>query len=373
MRPFSLLVKPVSADCNLKCDYCFYLPKCSLYPDLKEHRISDAVIDQLLKSYMTTPQSIHSICWQGGEPTLMGTDFFSKVVDCQKKYGKPGAIVSNSVQTNGTLITEEMAKFFFEYKFLIGCSLDGPEKIHDQYRKRISGKGTFKAVLKGINNLQKHHVQFNILTLVSKANIGLANEIYHFFKRLGVRHHQYIPCVEFDTNGKLLPFAITAKQWGQFLIELFDQWYPKDIYSTTVRNFESVLSKKVDQVDNICMTSDNCCQYFVVEYNGDVYPCDFFVEEPFRLGNIMENSWEEMVNSPIYRKFGQQKKKYNTECNQCQFLEICNGDCLKHRMYAGNSPERLSWLCTGLKDFFLSTQPIFEALSDQIKADRLKA
>ena len=372
MRPFSLLVKPTSADCNLACEYCFYLPKKNLYPETKQHRMSDSVLEHLIKTYMETAQGSYSICWQGGEPTLMGTDFFSKAIEFQKKHGSARARISNSIQTNATLITDKMAALFATYKFLVGCSLDGPEEIHNLYRRTTKGNATHKDVIKGIEILKRNNVDFNILTLVSKANVDHAHEIYHYLKNIGFCYHQYIPCVEFDGNKNLLPFAITAEEWGLFMCNIFDSWYPEDIFSVSVRNFDSILSKKTDGINNVCTMGDNCCQYFVVEYNGDVYPCDFFVEKPLKLGNIMETSWEKMIHSPAYGKFGAQKKQWNEKCTTCGHLELCAGDCLKNRMYAQNPSQNLSWLCPGLKYFFKHTQNKFNKLSEKIQDQRKK-
>jgi len=372
MRPFSLLVKPASADCNLCCDYCFYLSRAGLYPETKKHRMSDAVLERLIKTYMGTAQDVYSIYWQGGEPTLMGTEFFETVVEFQKKYGSAGNRVSNCVQTNATLMTDKMGALFAAYKFLVGCSLDGPPQIHNQYRRTADKRPSYKEVIKGIDILKRHHVPFNILTLVTQANVDQAHKIYHYLKRLGIFYHQYIPCVEFDAKGNLLPFAITGEQWGRFLCGVFDAWYPKDVSSVSVRNFDAILSKKVDGINDVCVMGDNCCQYFVVEHNGDIYPCDFFVEKPLKIGNIMETSWEEMMHSPAYLEFGTQKKQWNEKCVTCDHLELCAGDCLKNRTYAANPPQNISWLCPGLTAFFNHTQTPFNTLTKTIHNQRKK-
>jgi uncharacterized protein len=372
MKSFSLLVKPASADCNLSCQYCFYLDKCRQYLETKKHRMSDKVLTQLLKTYMETQQSVYALCWQGGEPTLMGTNFFSTVVEYQKKYGRAGSRISNSVQTNATLITKDMAVLFSTYHFLVGCSLDGPADIHDMYRRTQTNGSTHQMVVKGIETLKQYQVQFNILTLVSRSNVDRAHEVYNYLKKIGVGFIQFIPCVEFDEKGNLLPFAITPDQWGCFLCDIFDQWYPKDIFSISIRNFDSILSRKTDGTNTVCVTGDNCCQYFVVEYNGDIYPCDFFVEDRLKLGNIMETSWEKLISSPSWLEFGRQKKEWHYTCNTCEYLELCGGDCLKHRMFANNPSHNISWLCQGYKSFFKHTQSRFNTLCNKIKTIQLK-
>lgn len=370
MTEFSLLIKPASADCNLNCEYCFYLEKCGLYPERRRHRMPDEVLERLVRSYMETSQSVYSFGWQGGEPTLMGTEFFEKVVQFQKAYGKSGASVGNGVQTNATLIDDRMARLFREYRFLVGCSLDGPSDIHNQYRKNRAGQGSHDHVLSGISILKRNQVEFNTLVLVSQSNVNQANTVYRYLVDQGLYFHQYIPCVEFDEKGNLMPFAITGEEWGNFLCEIYAQWYPEDTHTVSIRHFDSILTKIVDGVDNVCTMGCNCCKYFVVEYNGDIYPCDFFVEERLKLGNIMESSWEELLRSPIYRKFGSQKANWNKVCDSCEWLPLCNGDCLKHRIFADHPPHHLSHLCEGWKLFFEQTRNGFRKLAGDVNQMR---
>ena len=204
-----------------------------------------------------------------------------------------------------------MARLFSEYKFLAGCRLDGPPEIHNRYRQTIENHASFDRVVHGIELLKQHEVEFNILVLVSQANVNRAGEVYRYLVDNGYYFHQYIPCVEFDKKGQLQPFAITGEEWGQFLCDIYGCWFPKDTHKISIRQFDSILTKKVEGTANVCTMGDNCCQYFVVEYNGDVYRCDFFVEAPLKLGNIMENSWEELIKSPLYQQFGRQKKQWN--------------------------------------------------------------
>ncbi len=372
MRDFSLLIKPASADCNLRCEYCFYLEKCGLYPDDSRHRMSDEVLEQTIKSYLASEQPTYSFGWQGGEPTLMGLEFFQKVVRFQQEHGRPGVSVANGLQTNATLIDEEMARHFSTYSFLMGCSLDGPAEIHDKYRLNVRGKPSHDSVLKGIEILKRNRVEFNILVLVSQSNVRHAREIYRYLVDKGFYYQQYIPCVEFDEKGELLPFAIDGREWGDFLCELFDEWYAKDAFTVSIRHFDSILHKMVDGVNNVCTLGRNCCQYFVVEYNGDIYPCDFFVEKPLKLGNVMDTTWEETLDSKIYREFGARKSLWNKACEKCDCLDLCSGDCLKHRTYAGNPPHYLSSLCSGWKQFIRHTRQPFRALTGEIGKRRME-
>lgn len=371
-RPFSLLIKPASADCNLRCRYCFYLEKKALYPQVKRHRMPDDVLERLVRGYMSTYQPIYSFGWQGGEPTLMGAEFFKKVVEYQRKFGRPNAIAGNGLQTNATLIDDRLANVLADNRFLVGCSLDGPPDVHNQYRRTTDDNGTHDRVLRGVDLLKKNRVEYNILVLVSQSNVRKASEIYHYLVNNGHYFHQYIPCVEFDGDGRLQPYSITGEEWGRFLCEIYDEWIKKDVYRVSIRLFDSILNKKVDGVSTVCTMNDDCRSYFVVEYNGDIYPCDFFVEKELKLGNIMDDSWEDLLNSSVYGEFGRQKKQWNSQCSTCGYLSLCRGDCLKHRLAPGKGPGHLSLLCDGWKFFFEYTEKGFNKLAGDVKKQRLQ-
>jgi uncharacterized protein len=373
MKPFTLLIKPASADCNLRCEYCFYLGHSSLYPETKKHRMSADVLEKLIVGYMDTEQPNYAFGWQGGEPTIMGLDFFEKVTDLQKKHGRAGSLVSNGLQTNGVLIDDELARHFRKYNFLLGVSLDGPAEIHDHYRRYAGGSGSHADVLKGIEALKRHDVDFNILILVNAANVGRGREVYRYLCDNGFLFHQYIPCVEFDGGGKPMPFTISGGQWGDFLCEVYDEWYKADTRRVSIRFFDSLMTYLVDNVYNICHMNRNCCQYFVVEYNGDIYPCDFFVDKDLRIGNVADTSWNEAQESPLYLAFGRQKYRWNGLCEGCEYLPYCSGDCLKHRLPTHHDPATLSWLCSGWKQFYKHSLPGFRTLAQHIKSERRMA
>ncbi len=304
---------------------------------------------------------------------MMGVEFFRKATKLQEKYGKNGAVVSNGLQTNAQLIDDEFADHFAKYKFLLGISLDGPEAIHNFYRKDLSGRGSHAQVMKAVDTLEKHNVEFNILSLASAANVNKPKELYEYYQEHGFNFLQFIPCVEFDNHNKPLPFSITGKQWGEFLCEIFDIWIKKDTRKVSIRFFDSIMALLVDNVRNICHIGRNCCQYFVVEHNGDVYPCDFFVNQELKLGNICETSWEELQESPLYKHFGADKAKWQSKCAKCEFLSICSGDCLKHRIYGTiTTPENLSWLCEGWEMFYRHSLPGFKKLAEEIKKERIR-
>ncbi len=327
-------------------------------------------LEIMIKSYMSTDQNKqYAFGWQGGEPTLMGLDFFKKVVELQLKYAPPGSSISNGLQTNATMITEEFAKFFKEYKFLLGVSLDGPEDLHDYYRKTIGQKPSHALVMRGIEHLMQNEVDFNILTLINNQTVKKATEIYQYLLDKNFFFHQYIPCVEFKADGSLEPFSITGEEWGIFLSDLFDEWIKKDVKKVSIRLFDSILEYLIYGRYNVCYMQDNCVQYFVVEYDGGVYPCDFFVKDNLLLGNISENSWEELYNSQIYHYFGDQKSNWNEDCNLCPYLRLCHGDCQKLRHGALNSSKQLSNLCRGWKIFYTRTLPRFKIIADKYKKD----
>jgi len=368
--PFSLLIKPAGADCNLRCAYCFYLEKASLYPGSAHPRMSDAVLERLIASYMATDQPQYLFGWQGGEPTLMGLPFFQRAIALQRRYGRPGAVVANGLQTNGTLLDAPLAAFLAEHRFLVGVSLDGPAALHDPNRATAGGGPTHARVLAGIDTLGRNRVEFNILTLVNRLNGNHPETIYRDLVARGFRYHQYIPCVEFDAQGRLLPVSVSARQWGDFLCALFDRWYAADTRTVSIRLFDSLLVRLVDGVANVCAMGRTCCQYFLVEHNGDVYPCDFFAEPGLKLGNILDQDWDDLLDAPVYRAFGDRKARWNSACAACPWLAFCAGDCPKHRLAGGSDPTRLSALCEGWKQFYAHTLPRFQVLADAIRRDR---
>jgi len=330
----------------------------------------DVVLEHVIRTYMQTDQETYIFTWQGGEPLLMGLEFYKKIIGFQSQYGRKGARVANGVQTNATLINAKSSRFFRKYQFLLGCSLDGPAWIHNQYRRNRHNQPSHQLVLKGLEHLKKNSAQFNILVLVTQANVHAAGVIYDYLVKQGFCYQQYIPCVEFDKNGALCDFAITGEEWGRFICQIFEKWQAHDIFSVSIRNFDSILSKIVDNNTDICAMSDTCCQYLVVEHNGDVYPCDFFVRPQYRMGNIMSDSWQDLLTSDVYRNFGAQKSDVNNACKKCSYLYLCNGDCLKHRIYNNHQSDNKSWLCDGWDHFFEFALGRFEQIADKIRACR---
>ena len=369
MKEYSLLLKPASADCNLKCSYCFYLPKSALYPGEAVHRMKDAVLSRIVSSYMATDQPVYSFGWQGGEPTLMGLDFFVRVTELQVKHGKAGAEVANGLQTNGVLLTREFARHLAKFNFLTGISLDGPEELHDHFRNKAGGAGSHAEVIRATGIMRDAGADFNILTLVSSANVRAGKRVYEYLRDSGFLFHQYIPCVEAGPDGALLPLAISAEEWGDFLCSVFDAWIKDDTRRVSIRLFDSIMNLLVFGRRVQCTMMEDCRQYFLVEHNGDVYPCDFFVEPGLKLGNAMADSWDQMAESEVFRRFGRRKAERSAECAGCAYLDLCQGDCPKHRPGEAGG---LSRLCAGWKMFYRHSLERFTELAASYRAETEK-
>ncbi len=348
-RITSLLIKPASAVCNLDCAYCFYLDReADPYKSLPDRRMSDETLERLVDTYLfySYPNSVFA--FQGGEPTLAGLGFFQKLVELQRRYGRDGQNVSNALQTNAILIDEDWCDLFHQYNWLLGVSMDGPQEIHDLYRFNKGGRGTWKQVMKGVETLQKKKVEFNILCVLSQANVDKPKELYRFFKGLGVDNVQYIPLSEFHPDGTPMPFTITPEQYGRFLCETFDLWWP-DRRKFRIRFFDNTAEALAGIKPGSCTMHDSCDSYVVIEYNGDVYPCDFFVEGSWKLGNINLDSWPEIARQRKRYSFSQTKSIVHEECRKCEWLSICKQGCPKFRHAPNRRFEDLDYFCQSYK------------------------
>ena len=361
-------MKPASADCNLNCTYCFYLPKASIYPESTVHRMSDEVLERLIQTYMATEQPVHSFGWQGGEPTLMGVEFFRKVTELQKKYGQAGARVANGLQTNATLVTDEFAEHLAAYQFLVGVSVDGPVELHDRYRLTRGGAGSHQRVMDAIDRLREHQVDVNALVLVSQANVRHASDVYHYLKSKGLLFHQYIPCVEFLPSGEPAPFAISGEEWGGFLTEIFELWNPDDVRTVSIRHLDALMGFFLDGSSQMCTMGGHCDAYYVVEHNGDIYPCDFYVDDGLCVGNIVTGDWPALARSPIRRQFSAKKTDWAPSCDGCVHVPYCSGDCIKHR--DNRAADEGSWLCGGWKRFYDAAVPTLRRLAETVSRER---
>jgi uncharacterized protein len=367
-RIHSLLIKPVSAVCNLDCEYCFYLDReADPYKELPGRRMTAETLERLIDGFLfySYPQSIFA--WQGGEPTLAGVEFFERAVALQKQYGRDGQAVSNALQTNATLLDDRWCRLFREYNFLLGVSLDGPEALHDRYRCNKQGKPTWKKVMQGIELLRKNRVEFNILCVLSAANVEHPAELYKFFRSLGVEHIQYIPLAEFDGLGLPQPFTITPEQYGRFLCATFDLWWP-DRRKVRIRFFDNLAEALAGMKPGTCTMHETCDSYCVVEYNGDVYPCDFFVEQGWKLGNVNSDSFAEISRRQQRYNFAAKKTLAHPECQACEFSPVCHGGCPKFRHGQRRRFEDLDYFCASYKAIYAKAIPKLQSEVQKILA-----
>jgi len=310
------------------------------------------LLEKLVHDTMKLGLAENLFIWQGGEPSLMGLEFYQQVVSFQQKYGVTGQLVGNAFQTNATLLDDEWCRFFAEYKFLVGISLDGPQPLHDAYRCDRAGQGTFSQVMNAIEKCRENKVQFNILTLLNDKNITAFDELFDFFAGNHFRYLQFIPCVELDPDtAKVTDFSITPRQYGDFLIRIFDRWLEFGPEKISIRLFDSLMSYQTTGRHTNCTFNKRCDDYVVVEHNGDVFCCDFFVDNQWKLGNISETPIGEFFNHPQKEHFAQQKKNVASKCIVCRYYPACFGGCLKDRLILGDL-QQLSYFCPSYKQFF---------------------
>ena len=334
--------------------------------------MTESVLERVVRGYLKTAQPVYSFVWQGGEPLLMGGGFYERVTDLQMAFARHGVQVSNAIQTNATLLTDRVARQFRASRFLTGVSLDGPACLHDAARKDLAGHGSHARVMEGIACLKRNQADFNVLSLVSRYNVAAPVRIYDYLvDEVGVSFLQFIECVELDGEGSVAPYCITPGQWGSFLCAVFDRWYERDTRKISVRLFDTIIAKLVTGQDLCCTMGQDCRQYFVVEYNGDVYPCDFHVLPELKLGNVLTHTWEEMAESEAFKAFGARKRETHDACRSCQYVRFCAGDCPKNRVgHRGGQAASLSYLCEGWKLFYAHTLPRFEELANIVRRER---
>jgi len=356
-KPFHVMTKPIGAICNLDCEYCYYLEKEELYPETKSFRMEDSTLENYIRQYIETQSTLSEItfAWQGGEPTLMGIDFFRKAVELQDKYRRSGMTIRNSLQTNATIINDEWAIFFKENNFLIGISIDGPPKLHDHYRFDKKGAPSSADVIRGLRLFQKHEVDYNILCVVNNYNGDYPVQIYNYFKDLGAQFMQFIPIVEhFGDGSEVSPRSINPKQYGRFLCAVFDEWVKEDIGKIFIQIFDVSLEAWLGFKPSLCIFNETCGDAMAMEHNGDVYACDHYVTPEYLVGNIGETPIADIINLPFQRKFGEDKKDtLPPYCLDCEVRFVCNGGCPKNRFIdTPNGDPGLNYLCEGYKMFF---------------------
>lgn len=390
-KGFHILTKPIGPICNLDCRYCFYTEKKSLFEEKKDFRMSDEILEAFIHKYISS-QDIPEIqfVWQGGEPTLVGLDFFRKVISLQKKYAA-GKTIVNSLQTNGTLINDQWCKFLRENNFLVGLSLDGPENLHDRYRVDINGNPTLNKVISALSLLKKYEIPYNVLLCVTRESSKQPLEVYNFLKEQGVQFIQFTPIVERipddaavkiglkhstphanDKEGQenlVTEFSVEPGAYGSFLISIFDEWVRKDVGSIYVMNFEWALEAWLGLPSTICIFSKQCGKALAIEHNGDIYSCDHYVYPEYYLGNILNGNPKEMIDLSKQKSFGQSKENSLPEvCRDCEVKFACNGECPRHRFVRtyDNKPG-LSYLCKDYKKFFRHIHPHMKVMVQLIE------
>ena len=403
-RAFHVMTKPIGPICNIDCKYCFYLEKEDLYPDTRKWRMGDDVLEAYVRQYIEEQDVPEvSFAWQGGEPTLLGVDFFRHVVDLQRRYAN-GKRIHNAFQTNATLLDDEWGEFLATEKFLVGVSIDGPRELHDKYRVDKKGQPTFDEVVRGIGFLNKHGAEFNTLTVVNRANSQRPLEVYRFLKEIGSGFIQFIPIVERlpgadahhgvgltiggkpipsgphvlatppdpgDPNDPRLPvtgWSVEARQYGEFLCAIFDEWVRHDVGRVFVQLFDVALGQWMGAGSSLCLFAETCGVALAMEHNGDVYSCDHYVYPKYKLGNLMNASLGQLVFSDQQRRFGTDKRDTLPRyCRECDVRFACNGECPKHRfMTTPEGEPGLNYLCPAYKRFFHHVDPHMRVMAQLV-------
>ncbi|HEY7838792.1 MAG TPA: anaerobic sulfatase maturase [Terriglobales bacterium] len=389
---FHILAKPIGPICNLDCKYCFYLEKEVLYPDTARWAMASEVLETYIRQYIEEQQTdlIH-FAWQGGEPTLLGVDYFRRVVELQKQYAH-GKRIENALQTNGVLLDDSWCQFFAENGFLIGISIDGPREQHDAYRVDKGGQPTFAKVMRGLEALKRNGVEFNTLTTVHRKNADHPLEVYRFLREHGSGHMQFIPIVErvsrqatpegltlvapdFPEAAEVSAWSVGPRQFGRFLSTIFDEWVRRDVGRTFVQLFDVSLEMWCGMAASLCIFRPTCGSAMAIEHNGDLYSCDHFVYPGHKLGNIMETPLGVMAGSAQQVKFGSDKQDTLPEyCRQCEVRFACNGECPKHRFLKTPDGEAgLNYLCAGYKMFFNHIDPYMRFMAAELRSQRAPA
>jgi len=361
-REFQVFVKPIGALCNLDCHYCYYLKKEHLYPEGETFQMTDETLEDYIVQHIdASPEAVIRFSWHGGEPTVLGLNYFRRIVALQRKHQPPDRSIVNGIQTNGTLLDEDWCRFLAREGFTVGLSLDGPPEMHDLYRVTKDQKPTHEQTMRGYELLQKHGVYTDILCVVNAHNVQFPLQVYRFFKQNNAQYITFLPMVEpqQDTRGGVSPISVPAEAWGAFLCAIFDEWRDQDIGRVKVQIFEEAARTAFNQEHSLCIFRPTCGDIPVIEHNGDFYSCDHFVDVEHRLGNIKETPLVELLESPAQRAFGRAKlETLPRYCLECGVRAMCNGECPKNRFLETPDGEPgLNYLCAGYRRFFTHCQP----------------
>lgn len=386
-KPLYVMAKPVGARCNLACEYCYYLEKEKLSENPAACRpMSDKLLEQFTRDYIQS-QTMQEVLftWHGGEPLLRPLSFYRKALDLQRRYAG-GRHIDNAIQTNGTLLTDEWCRFLHDNGWLVGISIDGPRELHDRYRRSRGGDPSWESVMRGIDLLQKHDVDWNAMATVNACNADHPLEFYRFFRDIGAHYLQFTPVVErllphddgrtlaapADTDAPLAGYSVSPQQWGDFLCRIFDEWVVSDVGQMFVQLFDATLANWCGMPPGVCSMSEDCGHAAVMEANGDVYSCDHFVFPEYRLGNIRQHTLVEMLYGQRQQQFGRQKRHaLPRQCRECSYLFACHGECPKNRFAtAADGEPGLNYLCSGYHAFFRHAEPCMEYMRREITAGR---
>ena len=385
-KPLYVLAKPVGASCNLRCKYCYYLEKSHLYRNAPARVMSDELLERFVQEYIQA-QTMSQVLftWHGGEPLMRPLSFYRKAVALQEKYAF-GRQIDNTIQTNGTLLTDEWCEFFKEHNWLVGISIDGPQEFHDEYRRTASDKPSWQKVMRGIRLLRKHGVEWNAMAVVNDFNAGYPLEFYHFFKEMGAKYIQFAPVVErmaahsdgrhlatlVDQECPVADFSVSPAQWGDFLCAIFDEWVRHDVGQTYVEIFDCTLANWVGERPGICVYAKECGHAGVMEFNGDVYSCDHFVFPEYKLGNIRDRTLVEMLYGEQQRQFSCIKHAtLPKQCKECEWEFACHGECPKNRFVNdryGNPGQ--NYLCSGYRHFYEHVAPYMDFMKKEFMNQR---
>lgn len=390
------MTKPIGSICNLNCTYCYYLEKQALFPQKKEWKMSDEVLETFIRDYIAA-QDVPEVCfvWQGGEPSLLGIDFFKKALELEKKYAD-GKRIENAFQTNGTLINEEWAAFLADNGFLVGVSIDGPRECHDANRVTRAGKPSFDLVMNGIGQLKRFGAEFNTLTVVGEHNVHRGVEVYEFLREIGSGFIQFIPLVERPAppadapmrfasspdllsgnlgGSEVLPWSVKPEDYGKFLCDIYDVWVRRDVGRTFVQLFDVALCAWAGVPAPLCVFREKCGKALALEHNGDVFSCDHFVYPRFKLGNLLEKNLGVLANSEAQKRFGEIKQKSLPRvCRKCGVRFACNGECPKHRFCVSPDGEPgLNYFCAAYKKFFTHATPTMARMKKLLEEERAPA
>ena len=386
--PLYVMTKPVGPLCNMNCEYCYYLEKSELYTGRKGFKMSEDLLERFTNEYINCQTSPFVLfTWHGGEALLRGINFYRKALRLQQQYGR-GREISNCIQTNGLLLNDEWCRFFKDNNFLVGISIDGPERVHDHYRTDYGGRGTFSRVMRGIELMQKHGVEFNTLSVINDYNVNYPVEVYRFFREIGSRYMQFTPIVESlgtradglelltaDDNPddkEIASWSVPPLAYGNFYIRIFNEWVHRDVGRYYVQLFDATLACTVGEQPGVCLYAKTCGHALAMEHNGDVYACDHFVYPEYLQGNILLNSLTGITLSKEQIRFGNDKyDRLPLQCQECKYLTLCNGECPKNRIAtADNGEYGLNYLCPGLKRYFEHVSTYMQFMANELRNER---